>query len=313
MEIPIYLFTGFLESGKTKFIQETLEDQRFNNGQPTLLLLCEEGLEEYDENRFSEKNIFIEVIEDETSLNEKYISSLIKKYNAERMIVEYNGMWQLDSFYNNLPKNCTVYQEMLFVDSTTFINYNNNMRSLVVDKLKSCEVVVFNRVSTETDMMMLHKIVRALSRRANIIYEDIDGRVQYDEIEDPLPFDTDADEIVIKDEDFALWYRDVSENPKKYVDKTVKFKGIIAHTNQLPDNTCLIGRHIMTCCADDISYGGMLCIAPKGSMFQNRDWMMITAKFKYEHNKLYKGKGPVLYAESLVHSPQPKEPVATFY
>ena len=25
-QIPVYVFTGFLDSGKTKFIQETLED-----------------------------------------------------------------------------------------------------------------------------------------------------------------------------------------------------------------------------------------------------------------------------------------------
>ena len=46
-QIPVYLFTGFLEGGKTKFIQETLEDGRFNKGEPTLLLVCEEGIEEY--------------------------------------------------------------------------------------------------------------------------------------------------------------------------------------------------------------------------------------------------------------------------
>lgn len=47
-DIPMYVFTGFLESGKTKFIQETLEDERFNTGERTLLLVFEEGEEEYD-------------------------------------------------------------------------------------------------------------------------------------------------------------------------------------------------------------------------------------------------------------------------
>ena len=53
--IPVYLFLGFLESGKTKFIQETLEDKRFNNGERTLLLVFEEGIEEYDTSRFAKK------------------------------------------------------------------------------------------------------------------------------------------------------------------------------------------------------------------------------------------------------------------
>lgn len=313
MEIPIYLFTGFLEAGKTKFIQETLEDARFNGGERTLLLLCEEGLEEYDSSRFTGKNVFIKVVDSEKTLTESFFASLIKKHRASRMIIEYNGMWQLDSIYNNLPKNCKVYQEMLFIDAQTFINYNNNMRSLVVDKLKSCEVVIFNRTTKETDKEMCHKIIRATTRRANIIFEYTDGRVEYDEIEDPLPFDIDAPVIAIKDEDFALWYRDMSEDVKKYVGKKVMFKGIIAHNETLPKDTCLIGRHIMTCCADDIAYGGTLCIVPKGTMFKNRDWMMVTATVRYEYHRLYEGKGPVLYAETLVHAPAPKEVVATFY
>ena len=313
MEIPVYVFTGFLEAGKTKIIQETLEDARFNDGERTLLLLCEEGIEGFDLSRFTGKNVFIESVENESDLTGKWISSLFKKHKPERVIVEFNGMWQLDSLYNNLPKTCTVVQEMFFADAGTFLNYNSNMRSLVVDKLKSCEVVIFNRTTEETDKEMFHKIVRATSRRANIAFEYADGHVEYDEIEDPLPFDVDAPVIAIKDEDFALWYRDVSEDVKKYVGKTVKFKGIIAHNNTLPKDVCLIGRHIMTCCADDISYGGMLCIVPKGTMFKNRDWMLVTATLRYEYHKLYEGKGPVLYAESLVHAPQPKEQVATFY
>lgn len=313
MELPIYLFTGFLEAGKTKFIQDTLEDARFNDGERTLLLLCEEGIEEYDPDRFTDKNVFIEVIDEEKALKGKYIEKLIKKHRAERMIVEFNGMWQLDTLYNNLPRYCTVAQEMLFIDATTFETYNNNMRSLVVDKLKSCEVVIFNRTGDTTDKMLFHKIVRATSRRANIVFEYTDGHVEYDEMEDPLPFDVNAEEIVIKDADFALWYRDISEDAEKYVGKTVLFKGIIAHNKTLPKNVCLAGRHIMTCCADDIAYGGMLCIVPNGTMFQNRDWMMIKAKVKYEHHPLYEGKGPILYAESFVHAPQPDDPVATFY
>ncbi len=313
MDIPIFLFTGFLESGKTKFIQETLEDKRFNKDEKTLLLLCEEGLEEYDFARFSGKNVFIETIDNEKDLKDDHLTKLIKKHTPDRIIVEYNGMWMLDSLYNAIPKNCMVAQEMLFIDAGTFQNFNNNMRSLVVDKLKSCEVVIFNRTTNDTDKELFHKIVRATSRRSNILFEHTDGRVEYDETEDPLPFDLDADVIAIKDEDFALWYRDVSENATKYVNKTVLFKGIIAHNDTMPQSTCLAGRHIMTCCEDDIAYGGMLCIVPKGTFFRNRDWMLITATVKYEYHKLYEGKGPVLYAKTLVHAPAPDDPVATFY
>ena len=313
MNIPAYLFTGFLESGKTKFIQETLEDERFNDGTPTLILLCEEGIEEFDESKFPSNKVITHLIENEEDLSQELISSLIKKNKIKRILIEYNGMWKLDSLFENLPRNVLVGQNMLFVDSTTFLNYNNNMRSLVVDKLGVCDVVIFNRTKEDDDKEMMHKIVRTTSRRCDIIFEYTDGRVEMDDTEDPLPFDKNADIIVVKDEDFALFYRDISENTQDYDGKTVMFKGIIAHNSTLPKNTCLAGRHIMTCCEDDIAYGGMLCITPEGAMVNNRDWMMITAKVKFQSHKLYRGKGPVLYAEQLVHSPAPMETVATFY
>lgn len=311
--IPIYLFTGFLESGKTKFIQGTLEDVRFNDGERTLILLCEEGVEEFDKSAFSSENVFIETIENESDLTPKLITSLSKKHKAERIIIEYNGMWQIDSIFSIIPRGFGIAQEMCFMDATTFLNYNDNMRSLVVDKLKSPEVVIFNRVTDKTDKMFFHKIVRGVNRRVNIVFEYTDGHVEYDEIEDPLPYDLDADIVVIKDEDFAEFYRDLNEDIDKYDGKVVMFKGIVAKNETLPNDLCLVGRHIMTCCEDDIAYGGMLCVLPKSAMVQNRDWLMITAKIKHQHHELYEGKGPVLYAEQLVHSPAPVQPLATFY
>ena len=312
-DIPIYLFTGFLESGKTQFIQGTLEDARFNDGERTLVLLCEEGIEELDFSKFPSQNVFVETIENESDLTPKVITSLTKKHKAERIIIEYNGMWQIDAVFSIIPKKFIIAQEMCFVDATTFLNYNENMRSLVVDKFKSPEVIIFNRTTNDTDKMLFHKIVRGVNRRVNIVFEYTDGHVEYDEIEDPLPYDLNADIVVIKDEDFAEFYRDMNEDIDKYDGKTLMFKGICAHNETLPPNLCLIGRHIMTCCEDDIAYGGMLMLLPNGAMVNNRDWLMVTAKLKHEYHKLYEGKGPVLYAEQIVHSPAPKQPLATFY
>jgi len=312
-QIPIYLFTGFLEAGKTKFIQGTLEDVRFNDGERTLLLLCEEGIEEYDFGNFSSENVFIETVENESCLTPKLITTLSKKHRAERIIIEYNGMWQIDNIFSIIPRGFVIAQEMCFMDATTFLNYNDNMRSLVVDKLKSPEVVIFNRVTDKTDKMLFHKIVRGTNRRVNIVFEYTDGHVEYDEIEDPLPFDLNADIVVIKDEDFAEFFRDMNEDIEKYNGKTLMFKGICAKNETLPSDLCLIGRHIMTCCEDDIAYGGMLMVLPKSAMVNNRDWLMVTAKLKHEYHELYEGKGPVLYAEQIVHSPAPAKPLATFY
>ena len=134
-QIPVYLFTGFLESGKTKFAQETLEDKTFNNGDRMLLLVCEEGIEEYEPDNFAAPNIFMEVIGSEADLTTANLAAMLKKHRCSYVIVEYNGMWMLDTLYNNMPKEWVVAQEFMFIDATTFLNYNNNMRQLMVDKL----------------------------------------------------------------------------------------------------------------------------------------------------------------------------------
>ncbi len=314
MEIPVYLFTGFLEAGKTKFIQETLQDKRFNSTERTSLIVCEEGIEEYDPSSFSGKNVFLHVVEDEQWLTPDRLSAMQKRDNSERIVVEYNGMWQLKSLFENMPESWTVAQEMMFADASTFENYNANMRSLVVDKLSSCDVVIFNRCEKGFDKMALHKIVRATSRRADIAYDYVDGTTEYDDIEDPLPFDINASVIEIADNDFALWYRDVMEDVKKYVGRSVRFKGIcVRDAAKLPKGTFIIGRHIMTCCADDIQYGGIVAQWENADNVTTRDWAVVTAELAFEHNKMYRGKGPVLKVKSLEASAAPEQQVATFY
>jgi len=258
VDIPVYLFVGFLDSGKTKFIDETLKDPRFESKDTTLLLLCEDGEEEYDTTLYSGGKVIVEEIESEDTLSIDYLDALIKKTKATRVIVEYNGMWMLQSFYDAMPKEWILYQEFMLMDATTAVSYNANMRSLVVDKLTDSELIIFNRYNDNIDKMALHKIVRGISRKASIAYEYADGSVAYDDIEDPLPFDIEADIINIEDKDFAIWYRDLSEELPKYDGKTVKFKGIVAKNPAMPKGSFVIGRHVMTCCADDITYSGLV-------------------------------------------------------
>lgn len=313
MDIPVYLFTGFLEAGKTKFIQETFQDPRFVGKGNTLLLLCEEGFNEYDTTVFADKKVIIETIEDEEELNKETLAALAKKHKVEKVVVEYNGMWQLNSLYSAMPKEWIIYQEFLFADATTFESFNANMRSLVVDKLQTCEMVIFNRYNDGIDKMTLHKIVRGISRSAQIAYEYVDGSVAYDDIEDPLPFDINADVIKIEDRDFAIWYRDLAEDMKKYDGKTVKFKALVAAGGRMPKGCFAAGRHIMTCCADDISYSGLICDYAKADTLSSRDWIMLTAKIEIKKHKAYGKAGPVLTPINIsVTSPAEPE-VATFY
>ena len=311
--MPVYLFTGFLESGKTKFIQETLEDKRFCNKEKTLLLVCEEGEEEYAPEQFATDTVVIRVLEGQEQLTTENLTKWAQETKADRVVIEYNGMWLLDALYAAMPEGWVVYQEFMFADAGTFLSYNGNMRQLVYDKLKSCELVVFNRFKPDMDKMEFHKVVRAASRRADIAYESTDGKVVYDDIEDPLPFDLNAPVIEIGDADFAEWYRDLGETPANYVGKTVRFKCRALKRSKMPANTFIVGRHVMTCCVEDIQFAALVCQWDKADTVQDDSWMILTAKLNFKFNKAYGRKGPVLSYVSHELCEAPEQPVATFY
>ncbi len=315
MEVPVYLFTGFLEAGKTRLIQETMEDPDFNAGERTLILLCEEGEEELEPASFARgiDNIVLRRLSEESEINQKTLAALVKESKARRVLVEFNGMWTIDNFYRELPKDWRVFQEIMLADATTFSVYNANMRQLTVDKLKGCELVIFNRCTEDTDTMALHKLVRGVSRNANIAYEQTDGSVVNDDIEDPLPFDLDAAVVEIEDRDFAIFFRDLTEDVKKYDGKTLRYRALIGRDKRLSDREFVAGRQIMTCCADDIAYNGLICKTEEKSALKHGDWAIVEARVVIEPHALYRNPGPVLHVISTEPAEAPDEPVASFY
>ena len=312
-QIPVYAFTGFLDSGKTKFIQETLEDPRFNAGERTLLLIFEEGEEEYDISTYPHKNVYIEVLDQQT-VTTKELQALGKKHKAQRVVLELNGMQQVGDLYMRLPENWAVAQEVMFADATTIMTYNANMRNLVMDKLVGAQMVVFNRLTPGEDIMPFHKLARAASRNIDILYDHTDGTTQMDDIVDPLPFDINAPVIQIMDEDFALWYRDMTAEPEKYHGKQVVFKGQVAMLRRNKDDMFAPGRFVMTCCVDDIQFCGIPCRYTGARTLESRSWVMVQATITAEKHPLYKGDlGPVLTAIKVDRNADPAEPdVATF-
>lgn len=312
-QIPVYVFTGFLDAGKTKFIQETLEDPRFNDGQRTLLLIFEEGEEEYDFSTYPSQNVYMEVL-DQEKVTAKQLQALAKKHRAQRIVAELNGMQLVGDLYSRFPEEWVIAQEVMFADATTFMAYNSNMRNLVMDKLVGGQMVVFNRLAPNADTMPFHKLVRAANRRMDIMYDFTDGTTAFDDIVDPLPFDINASEINIKDEDYALWYRDVTEEPEKYDGKTVCFKGQVALLRREKNNMFAPGRFVMTCCADDIQFCGIPCNYGNVASLLPRDWVMVKARIHTQKHPLYNGEvGPILTAISVRPGAEPADPdVATF-
>ena len=311
-DVPVYLFLGFLESGKTKFIQETLEDTRFNQGENTVILCCEEGIEEYDLSVLPGSNVRIENVDGESELTAARLAQIEKKYSPDRIMCEYNGMFQMNTLLSALPENWSIAQVFFFVDSSTFINYNNNMRQLVYEKLNMADLVAFNRFDDKYDRDLFHKTVRAVTRRADIIFEYKDGRVVPDDTVDPLPFDLNAPVVKIEDRDYAIWYQDLCEEMKKYDGKKLSLHIKAISNRNLPD-AFIAGRDLMTCCVEDIRLAAIACRNPNGVSFEDGAWYNVEGTLEIRFSKAYGKKGPVLTVEKMEKSDPPEQPVATFY
>ena len=311
-DVPVYLFLGFLESGKTKFIQETLEDTRFNQGESTVILCCEEGIEEYDLSAFPQNNVVIESIDGENELTADRLAKIEKKYSPDRVMCEYNGMFGINTLLSALPENWSIAQVFMFVDSETFITYNNNMRQLVYEKLNMADLVAFNRFDDKYDRDLFHKTVRAVTRRAEIIFEYKDGRVVPDDTVDPLPFDLDAPIVKIDDRDYAIWYQDLCEEMKKYDGKTLSLHVKALKNRNIPE-AFIVGRDLMTCCVEDIRLAAVACRNPHELAIDDGGWYDVTGTLEIRFSKAYGKKGPVLTVEKMEKSDPPEQPVATFY
>ena len=252
-------------------------------------------------------------VEDEEELTVEFLEKLQKESRCEKVVIEYNGMWLLDTLYNNMPEGWVVYQEMTFADAGTFLMYNDNMRNLTVDKMKSTETIVFKHFTKAMDKMPYHKIVRTINRRCDIIYEYGPNNIELDNIEDPLPFDINAPVIEIEDKDYAMWYSDMNDDEAKYYGKTVKFKGRSLLGGGLEDDEFVIGRHIMTCCVEDIQFGGLVAKYPDSQSLDHGGWVIMKATIQKEYNKMYQSEGPVFHVIEVEKCEAPEEEVATFY
>ncbi len=312
-QVPVYLFTGFLDSGKTSFLNDSLKEDDFTAGERNLCIICEEGEVEMDPAFKKDKLIIEEYMEEESSLSREYLQVLNDKHKPEKVLVECNGMWQMESFYRNLPENWIIVQEMSFYDSSTFMMFNNNMRNLVYDKLRFADMVIFNRFDESIhDVEEFHKTVRVANRSAQIIYELKDGTIKVDEIEDPLPFDIQADYIDLDMKDYAYWYQHIMEEPEAYDGKKMTLSGVIKKKGIQEEDRFIIGRPLMTCCEEDIQFTGTRCINRSEREPMHNKWAKVTGTFKMGKSMKEEGPVPILVVEFMEYSEMPENTLAMF-
>ena len=306
---PVYIINGFLESGKTEFINFTLDQPYFQISGKTLLLLCEEGEVEYDPYVLKRSNTVVEVIDEEADFTVEKMVELEKKHHPERIIIEYNGMWKFRDL--RLPWHWRVEQQITTIDASTFPVYFTNMKSMVADMLRKSEMIIFNRCDGIGDLNVYKRNVKALNPAADIIFEDSSGEI--DELmEDDLPYDLSADPIVLDDKTYGIWYVDSLDHLDRYVGKKIQFTALVMKPDGFPKDYFVPGRMAMTCCAEDMTFLGFACVYDKIGLFAERDWVKVTAVVEKEYFADYEGEGPVLHAISVTKAKQPKEPVISF-
>ena len=309
MDIPVYLVAGFLDSGKTDFINGILEDG-FANGQRTLLICCEEGELEYNPKAL--KDVTVVTVEDESELTCSFLKQCEKKYRPKQVLIEYNGMWMLNRLYEDvLPANWVLYQVMTFVQASTFELYAKNMGQLMMEKIINADLLVFNRCNEELRAALRKRNLRMVNRRADIYLENEDGTSEDYANDDTPPFDMGQEIIDIPDDDYGVWFVDVMDRPERYQGKLVHMKLVMCHSKQYPGVDCP-GRFAMVCCEDDITFLGLIAHGEGLDRFKNHDWIEVTAQMDIEEHKAYEGAGPVMNILSIAPCEQPATEVVSF-
>ena len=303
--VPIYLITGFLESGKTSFLNFTLQQDYFYTEGTTLLILCEEGEVEYDKAVLEMSNTVVEIIEKEEDLTTDRLAAMNILYQPERVIIEYNGMWLVSNFEKmQKPEGWGVEQQITCVDASTFQMYMANMKSIFMDMVRNSDMVVFNRCKKEDPLATYRRGIKVANQRAEVIFEDEEGELD-DIFQDEMPFDVNAPVIDILPEDYGIWFVDAMDHPETYVKKTVKFKARVMKPRGMGSKFFVPGRTAMTCCADDTTFLGYVCKSAFAPKLQQGQWVEVTAKVGIENRMEYQGEGIVLYADFV----EPCEPL----
>ena len=307
--IPVFMINGFLESGKSEFISYTIGQPYFATRGRTLLIVCEEGEVEYDAKLLKKSRTDMVLIEEKEDFSIANLMELEKKYKPERIIIEYNGMWNYKEL--QLPIHWQIEQQITTIDASTFTMYYTNMKSLLAEMVRKSEMIIFNRCDGIEDLSNFKRNMKAVNPQAEIIFEDANGEIN-EILEEDLPFDINAPVIELNDMGFGVWYIDMMENIGRYFGKTVEFTAMVYKPDKFPKGYFVPGRMAMTCCADDMAFLGYACKFDGAEELKQKEWVKVRATVNLEKFAGYKGDGPVLHAVSVTKTEKPKEEVINF-
>ena len=300
-QLPVFVINGFLEAGKTQFMKFTMQQEYFRTDGNTLLIVCEEGEEDYDEGLLESTHTTVKYIDDINDLTLQKMEELTKEVNPERILIEWNGLWEQDKL--EIPNIWFINQMITIFDTSTLDLYikNKDLKAYMGKMLRNSELVICNRANDidEDTLSAYHLQIKAMAPNAEIIFEGEEGEITGD-FSINLPYDLDDAKLVIKPEDYGIFYVDTMDRPEKYDGKEVEFTAQVVRPNGIDDDILITGRRAMTCCEADIQFLGFVCKYKGAKNFKNKDWVKVKGKIKFEMNKQYRAKGPVIYAEEVL-------------
>lgn len=306
-KMPVFVINGFLEAGKTQFISGTLTQEYFRCDGTTVLILCEEGDTEYDPELLKKTKTKLITVDSMEELDEDFFGRLEALYNPERVLIEWNGMWPQDQL--KLPDHWQLFQQITIIDGSTFELYLANMKPLLALLVKQSELIIMNRCDEVSDenLTRYRRGLKALNPQTELIFEDAEGEIEQEVLEEDLPYDLTADVVEISPEAFGIWYIDALDKEDRYGGKVVEFTAMVLKSPEFPKNYFVPGRMAMTCCEADMTFLGFVCKAREARNLETGQWVRVRAEMKYEFWQDYDGVGPVLYAESVVPAEEIKE------
>ena len=310
-KVPLYLINGFLDAGKSTLITETLNMEYFADGRRTVVLSCEEGEAEFDEEHLKSLNARLVRLNSKEDLNTTFLYEVERRFHPKRVLMEYNGMWSIDILRDlKLPKTWGLYQAISVIDATTFETYRANMQPLLIDMVVEADMVMFNRCTTDMDLSGWKRTIRGVNRMTEVVFQTEAGEEL--PVKEILPYNIEDASITLSDEDFSIWYIDTQENPDRYLDKTVTFTSQVLPHDDITSTQFIAGRNAMTCCADDIRFCGLVCNYDGADTLTKADWVTVTATIKKEFEKVYDSEDLVLYATSVTPATEPEDPLVYF-
>lgn len=293
-EVPLFLLNGFLESGKTSLIKEIVENNPDYQNNTTVIVACEQGEIEYDEDWQKKFGVHVEYIENQEDFTPDYMKALDKRYMADRYVIEYNSFFDFEN--QDFPRYMVIYQQITLIDASKFTVMFNNMKKVFSSMLKYSSLVIFNRCDGIKELAQFRRQVRGINQQAQIAFETANGQLTT-MLDEDLPYDLSKDVIAFEDDVYPTWYTEVFDNYEKYYNKTFKFKTFVRDI--LKDGTLVIGRNVMVCCAEDVQFLGYELKNDCNAKVKIGDCIYLECSVHHEFSKIANEEVVILHAKNI--------------